>query len=36
MSVATDVRDLEKKHIENRAKNVKTNNIAFTIGLMGN
>ena len=32
--VATDVRDLEKKHIENRAKNVKTNNIAFTIGLM--
>mgnify|MGYP002546478149 CR=1 FL=1 len=24
--VATDVRDLEKKHIENRAKNVKTNN----------
>ena len=28
--VATDVRDLEKKHIENRAKNVKTNNIAFS------
>lgn len=33
--VATDLRHLEQKHIENREKNLKSTNIALTYGLIG-